>query len=93
MALQRGVVVAHADSEGLAWDFDVSGSLIDSTRPSETATQLSSGTYDFTGTATLLLKDPTLAPLFSITPDFTGSLSVPSRTTLTSSSIKGSAYW
>jgi hypothetical protein len=43
-----------------------------------------SGTYDFTVGATLELEDPTLSPLFGITPEFSGTLVVASGSTVTS---------
>ena len=63
---------------------DVTGS--DSGSAMITNNTSASGTYTFTIGASLLLEDPSLAPLINITPSFSGSLTVPAGATVTSPS-------
>jgi len=63
-------------------EIDVSGS--DSGTATITNNTSASGTYNFTIGATLGLEDPALSPLITITPEFSGSLVVPSGGTVTS---------
>jgi hypothetical protein len=60
---------------------DVTGS--DSGSATITNGSSASGTYDYTIGATLVLEDPTLAPLISITPAFSGTQVVASGATVT----------
>jgi len=68
---------------------DVTGT--DSGSAEITNNSSAAGTYAFTIGASLLLEDPSLAPLITITPSFSGSLSVPSGGTATSAPMSGSA--